>query len=287
MWKTRSRILFTAGAFISGFALTQMGMYAGQHIFGWKLDFNVFQICRSLLQSYGIGYMVDALSGLVFLTFGIAGVEVVRQCMATRAAFRRLRRMRDPLLTEAQGERYSELGTDRIWVIDYAKPAVFTMGLWKPRIVLSSALLSVLDKNEEEAVIYHEAYHMKHYDPLKTWLLQMCATLLFYLPVLRHITSLYKTAREILADNEAINRTGSPVGIGSALLKLLSMTPANARLVNSAACSSFAETSINYRISRILDPHKEPVIQLPWRSIMFSGYVLVMLTLMFELAFLV
>ncbi|WP_025683971.1 M56 family metallopeptidase [Paenibacillus maysiensis] len=284
MWKTRSKLLFTAGAFISGFALIQMGMYAGQHIFGWKLDFNVFQICRSLLQNYGIGYMVDALSGLVFLTFGIAGVEAIRQCMATRAAFRRLRRMRDSMLTEALVARYRDLGADRIWVISYAKPAAFTMGLWKPRIVLSSALLSVLDRNEEEAVVYHEAYHMKHYDPLKTWLLQMCATLLFYLPVLRHITKLYKTAREILADNEAINRTGSPMGIGSALLKLLSMTPANAHLVNSAACSSFAETSINYRISRILDPQQELVIQLPWRSIMFSGYVLVMLTLMFGLA---
>lgn len=284
MWKTRSKLLFTAGAFISGFALIQMGMYAGQHVFGWKLNFNVFQICRSLLQNYGIGYMVDALSGLVFLTFGIAGVEVIRQCMATRAAFRRLRRMRDSMLTEVLGTRYRDLGADRIWVISYAKPAAFTMGLWKPRIVLSSALLSVLDKHEEEAVVYHEAYHMKHYDPLKTWLLQMCATLLFYLPVLRHITKLYKTAREILADNEAINRTGSPMGIGSALLKLLSMTPANAHLVNSAACSSFAETSINYRISRILDPQQEPVIQLPWRSIMVSGYVLVMLTLMFGLA---
>ncbi|TKH45713.1 peptidase M56 [Paenibacillus terrae] len=284
MWKTRSKLLFTAGAFISGFALIQMGMYAGQHIFGWKLDFNVFQICRSLLQNYGIGYMVDALSGLVFLTFGIAGVEAIRQCMATRAAFRRLRRMRDLPLTEALGERYRELGADRIWVIDYAKPAAFTMGLWKPRIVLSSALLSLLDKHEEEAVLYHEAYHMKHYDPLKTWLLQMCATLLFYLPVLRHITNHYKIAREILADNEAIKRTGSPMGIGSALLKLLRMTPANAHLVNFAACSSFAETSINYRISRILDPQQEPVIRLPWRSIMLSSYVLVMLTLMFALA---
>ncbi|MBE0340097.1 M56 family peptidase [Paenibacillus sp. 28ISP30-2] len=284
MWKTRSKLLFTAGAFISGFALIQMGMYAGQHIFGWKLDFNVFQICRSLLQNYGIGYMVDALSGLVFLTFGIAGVEAIRQCMATRAAFRRLHRMRDSVLTEALGTRYRDLGADRIWVINYAKPAAFTMGLWKPRIVLSSALLSVLDKHEEEAVVYHEAYHMKHYDPLKTWLLQMCATLLFYLPVLRHITNHYKIAREILADNEAIKRTGSPMGIGSALLKLLRMTPANAHLVNSAACSSFAETSINYRISRILDPQQEPVIHLPWRSIMFSGYVLVMLTLMFGLA---
>ncbi|MGG1616145.1 M56 family metallopeptidase [Paenibacillus sp. NRS-1782] len=284
MWKTRSKLLFTAGAFISGFALIQMGMYAGQHIFGWKLDFNVFQICRSLLQNYGIGYMVDALSGLVFLTFGIAGIEAIRQCMATRAAFRRLRRMRDLPLTEALGERYRELGADRIWVIDYANPTAFTMGLWKPRIVLSSALLSLLDKYEEEAVIYHEAYHMKHYDPLKTWLLQMCATLLFYLPVLRHITNHYKIAREILADNEAIKRTGSPMGIGSALLKLLRMTPANAHLVNSAACSSFAETSINYRISRILDPQQEPVIQLPWRSIMLSSYVLVMLTLMFALA---
>lgn len=284
MWRTRSKLLFTAGVLISGFALTQMGMYAGQHLFGWKLNFNVFQICRSLLQNYGIGYMADALSGLVLLTFGIAVCEAVRQCMATRAAFRKLHRMRDLPLTEALGERYRELGADRIWVIEYARPAAFTMGLWKRRIVLSSALLSVLDKQEEEAVIYHEAYHMKHYDPLKTWLLQMCAILLFYLPVLRHITSLYKTAREILADNEAILRTGSPVGIGSALLKLLSMTPANACLIHSAARSSFAETSINYRISRILDPQQEQTIPMPWRSIMFSGYVLVMLTLMFALA---
>ncbi|MDP4096173.1 M56 family metallopeptidase [Paenibacillus sp. P96] len=284
MWKTRSKLLFTAGIGLSGVILLQMGMYGGHIAFGWDLNFNVFQICRQLLHAFGIDYLVDGLTWLVALTFAVAGWLAVRQCIATRKAFLRLDSMRNQQMTEQLGARYEKLGS-RIWVIDYDKPAAFTMGLLSPKIVLSSRLLSMLDREEEAAVVYHEAYHMLHYDPLKTWLLQMCSSLLFYVPVLRHILEHYKTAREILADNEAINRTGTPAGIGSALLKLLRNPSRGApNPLMTAVCSSFAETSINYRISRILDPHQALVPKLPRRPVMISLYVLSLLSILFALA---
>ncbi|MFB5674839.1 M56 family metallopeptidase [Paenibacillus terreus] len=284
MWKTRSKLLFTAGAGLSGIILLQMGMYGGHMAFGWDLNFNVFQICRQLLHAFGIDYVVDGLTWLVALTFVVAGWLAIRQCIATRRAFLRLQSMRNLQLTEELGERYGELG-DRIWVIDYDKPAAFTMGLLFPKIVLSSTLLAMLDQEEEAAVVYHEAYHMQHYDPLKTWLLQLCSSLLFYIPVLRHILEHYKTAREILADNEAIHRTGTPAGLGSALLKLLrNPSRGTPRPLMTAVCSSFAETSINYRISRILDPQQTLAPKLPWRPVMISLYVLSLLSLLFALA---
>ncbi|MFB5759985.1 M56 family metallopeptidase [Paenibacillus medicaginis] len=284
MWKTRSKLLFTAGAGLSGIILLQMGMYGGHMAFGWDLNFNVFQICRQLLHALGIDYVVDGLTWLVVLTFVVASWFAVRQCIATRRAFLQLESMRNLQLTEKLGARYGDLGS-RIWVIDYDKPAAFTMGLLFPKIVLSSTLLSMLDQEEEAAVVYHEAYHMRHYDPLKTWLLQLCSSLLFYVPVLRHILDHYKTAREILADNEAISRTGTPAGIGSALLKLLrNPSRGTSKPLMTAVCSSFAETSINYRISRILDPHRVLTPRLPWRPVMISLYVLSLLSLLFALA---
>ncbi|MDO7906438.1 M56 family metallopeptidase [Paenibacillus sp. JX-17] len=284
MWKNRSRLLFAAGVGISGLILLQMGMYTAHMLFGIDLSFNVFQICRYMLRSLGIEYVIYALDGLVLYTFGLLLIKGIRQILATRQAMARLSVMKNNMLSAKLNRRYAELG-NRIIVIDYEETYAFTIGMLNPHIVLSSGLLAMLDKQEEAAVVYHEAHHMRHYDPLKTWLISLVSSAIWYVPVLGHILKHYKTAREVLADNEAITRTGSPAGIGSALLKLLRNPPSRAFRA-STAYSSFAETSINYRISRILDPHKDPAIKLPLTSVMVSGHMILGLTLLFALALL-
>ncbi|MNW29029.1 heat shock protein HtpX [compost metagenome] len=284
MWKSRSRLLFAAGAGLSGLMMVQMFMYAGHTLLNWDLNFNVFQICRQLLESLHIGYLVDGLNLLVLLTFIVASIMTIRQIIAERAALRHLDSLEHSVWTKQLNATYATAGLGRIQVIEYDRPAAFTLGLLQPRIIVSTELLSMLDEEEQAAVIYHEAHHMRHYDPLKTWTLQLSAVLLFYIPVLRHILEHYKTAREILADNEAIHRTGSPAGLGSALLKLLKKPSTEVTPVTGAVHSFFAGPSINYRILRILHPDKDLPPRMPRKPVMISVQVLSVLTLLFAFA---
>ena len=95
------------------------------------------------------------------------------------------------------------------------------MGLFTPHIVLSTGLLSVLDENELEAVIYHEQSHVANKDPLKTFLLSTLASALWYIPFIKWSHKRFKVMREVLADQDAIVKNGTPAHIGSALLKMV------------------------------------------------------------------
>ena len=103
----------------------------------------------------------------------------------------------------------------------------------------------MLDAEEETAVVYHEVHHLWHRDPLKTTLLSVFAIMMPYIPVLKHTSKHYNIVREILADNEAIERTGNVAGIGSALLKLLRACPEPWGAKELTVQSSFADTSVN------------------------------------------
>jgi Zn-dependent protease with chaperone function len=68
------------------------------------------------------------------------------------------------------------------------------MGFLNPKIILSTGLFNLLDKNELEAAIYHELYHKKHRAPLKIFLLSLFAS------ILKWFHQKYKIIREVLAD---------------------------------------------------------------------------------------
>ncbi|MGQ3684463.1 MAG: M56 family metallopeptidase [Candidatus Loosdrechtia sp.] len=96
----------------------------------------------------------------------------------------------------------------------------FTSGIWKPRIYLSTGICSYLTSGELLAVILHETHHKKSWDPLKLFILQLFKTIHFFLPVNNHLINLYVSASEKAADDAAINISGEPLELASALVKL-------------------------------------------------------------------
>ncbi|WNC15972.1 M56 family metallopeptidase [Brevibacillus brevis] len=278
MWENRSRMLFLSGVALSALVLIQMGMYLFYTVMGWDLHFNVLQLCKTTIHSLGFswaGYLLDA---LVLYTFGWTVWMTVRQ-------IRLCRRFEEALLLnldERQTARINGVyraGKANVYVVNCREPLAFTVGLRRSRIVLSTGLLSLLDERELAAVIHHEAYHEKHADPLKVFFLSLLANVFWYLPVLKHIHSHYKVVRELLADRHAMEQTGGMADLGGALLKLLrKRQPAS---VLQAAHVSFADTAINYRIQRLLDPKLDLPLQLPTTSVFLSVCVIFLLSQLF------
>ncbi|MBN3524135.1 M56 family metallopeptidase [Paenibacillus apiarius] len=280
MWNNRSRLIFGSSVLIAAIVLCQMGMYAMQVLAGWELHFNLVEACSTLMQNYGLSTFVYALDALVFYTLFLMLFAAVRQTALSKNAYKRLKTYRHEWHTEAFNRTYNG-GRERIVVIECRSPIAFTMGLWKPRIVISTGLMELLDSNELEAVIYHEMYHLKHRDPLKTFAVSLFASIMWYLPILKWSRQKYKIAREVLADHYAISRLGTPAHLGSALFKMLKRGQAAPMPFSYV---SFADTSINYRIQQLVDPETDDSWKLPFTPAMISLQVLLALCAMFIVA---
>ncbi|QRG68668.1 M56 family metallopeptidase [Brevibacillus choshinensis] len=278
MWENRSRILFLSGLTLAALVYIQMGMYLFYTMMGWDLQFNFLQLCKTTIHSLGFssaGYLLDA---LVLYTFTWAVWMTIRQIRLCRRFETTLMQCLDERETARVNQRY-RIGKDDVIVVSSREPLAFTVGLLRRRIVLSTGLLSLLDEKELAAVIHHEAYHEEHADPLKVFLLSLLSTVFWYLPVLKHIHTNYKVVREVLADRHAMEQTGGMADLGRALLKLVKQR--QTMPVMQAAHVSFADTAINYRIQRLLDPKKEVPFQLPTISVFISVSVIILLSQLF------
>ncbi|NHN32452.1 M56 family metallopeptidase [Paenibacillus agricola] len=277
MWTNRSRIIFVSCLLIAGAILLQMGMYALHVFFDRELTFNLLQLCNNWLKSLGflpIGYF---LGGLVIYTFAMCIWLLSKQLYMSHLMYRKLMKAHQETCSE-EISRFGITGDNHIHIFSCPEPMAFTMGFLKPKVFLATGLLNLLDKQEIKAVIYHELQHKKSADPLKMFILSLCASVFWYIPLLKWMLHQYKIAREIVADQYAIDQMGSPVQLGSALLKLLKKGSGFSMPFTYA---SFADTSVNYRIKQILDPHTKISFKPPVRSTLVSLHILLAISVLY------
>src|SRR3990172_9174439 len=70
---------------------------------------------------------------------------------------------------------------------------VITIDWFLPKIVVSTKLIRELDKNQLEAVILHEYYHLKNLHPLLLIVGEILSSSLLLLPILRDLTGKMRT----------------------------------------------------------------------------------------------
>lgn len=279
MLENRSRLIFISCMLLSGALFVQMGLYLLHMVSGWNVKYNIIELCHSVVGHFGFQWMGYVLNILVFHAFVYSVWFCIRQLIHSNRFYRELLKKRDGALSLELNRQYAK-GKPTIIVIHAATPMAFAMGMVKPRIILSTGLIDLLDARELQAVIYHERFHQMHGDPLKTFMLSLTSSVMWYIPILKLFRHNYKIIREVLADRYAIRQQGGSVHLGSALLKLLQCnvsTPAPLSHV------SFADTSVNFRIRHILEPQTEIPLRWPFTTAIVSVQVLCILCAMFVL----
>jgi hypothetical protein len=146
-----------------------------------------------------------------------------------------------------------------------AKPLAMTVGLWRPRTLISPILRDALDDAALAAVREHEAAHVRHRDPRRVWLAQLVTDLQWPAPSARLRFSSWRAALELARDDEArsrgidggdlaagllaVARLGTAVGVEARLESLESEAPvpAGVGLATDIASQAFAQ-----RVSRLL-----------------------------------
>ncbi|MGG0658281.1 M56 family metallopeptidase [Rummeliibacillus pycnus] len=259
MEKRQSTSMLIVSLFISGTIFIQMALYAIAFFAGWDMKFNLVDVCHSALKAIGMSSLEYALDALVVYTLLFSLWKLGSQLFHTMNMKRKFQQYRESKLTMDLNAQY-RFKKESIMVISYPVPLAITMGFISPKIIISTGLMNLLNDDELDAVIYHEMYHKKNNDPLKIFLLSLCASSMSYIPILKWFNQKYRIIQEVLADNLAIEKQATSMHIGSALLKMLKAGKLDSMPFIYA---SFADTSVNYRIEYMLNPLKDSQIKIP------------------------
>lgn len=106
----------------------------------------------------------------------------------------------------------------RLRVVPGLPSPAFTIGWMRPLVYVDSRLESRLSADELEAVLAHEAAHVRRRDPLRFSALRFLACTLFWLTAVRRLVEDLADEAEVVADDAAIR--GRPLALASALLAL-------------------------------------------------------------------
>lgn len=173
--------------------------------------------CRTLfVPDVGVG-------GIAALILGAMAFAVLGRGAAS--AFRRLRASRRFVRSQRVIER-RRIASNKVSVLATQAPLAFCAGVLRPRIYVSRGTVAALTAEELDAVVAHEAHHVRVRDPLRILLVQVAADGLFFLPALRRLADRYTELAELAADRAAVRHSGGDSApLASALLSLEQSAP--------------------------------------------------------------
>ena len=144
----------------------------------------------------------------------------------------------------------------RIDVVAGDEPRCFCYGLVRPRVCVTTGLVDTLDAVELEAVLRHEAFHVRNRDPLRLLLGKALTSTFFFVPTLRDLFAHYRLHIEVAADRRAVREMGEPRSLAAALDKLL-----DAGVVEPAILPGVAHRgSLEMRIDNLLGEPVQPAL---------------------------
>lgn len=273
-WNRKSFSLMSLSVVIALIVWSQMGIYLAHLFFGVSVKVNFFKFCISLFNDHSLYYfaILFILNALITYTVITMIVKMVKQYDLSRRFKNKVALLRNQQMTDGLIEQFNGMKAP-IMVIDHVQALAFTMGLRKPCIVLSSGLITMLERQELEAVIEHETFHQQNHDSLKIFILQWISQALWFIPLTRWTYSNYKIISELRADEFAVQRMGSELGLGSALLKLIK----NGFTENAnPVLTRFVDGAVNYRLKQLIDPQVNIPVRLEMTSTVISVHVLLL-----------
>lgn len=209
---------------------------------------------------------------LAFLTVvgsgTLAGLRSLRsQLAATRKLGDNVQSRRLPApgaLAEAAGA--AGVSRRRVDVIDTEERFSFAYGLLFPRVALSRGLIEAATVEELRAVLEHERYHVRNFDPLKVLVARSVPAAFFYVPALRDLRLRYVAGRELAADRRAVKACGR-AALAGALYKVAA-GPAWATL--GAAAALGGEDLLDARVTQLEEGREPPITRVRRATLVLS-----------------
>lgn len=187
-------------------------------------------------------------TAVVAVVLGPLAWHGLRAVTATRAT-----ELRGPALAGARRQSLRDGGS--VWILPHPTPLAFASGVLRSRAVVTTGLLDLLDPVEREAVLEHEAAHIRLGHPRLLLLGAVVARAYGFLPPVRRAWAELRRHVEAAADDEAARR----VGTAPLLSALARVTLATASSATGWAGFGDAE-HLRYRIRRLQQPPHQPAV---------------------------
>lgn len=235
----------------------------------------VVTVClRTLTETVAHGADLGRLTVLLPVALGafLSAVEAVYSLYGNRrltGALAATQRAFPPRLARLAGRTAL---SGHVVFVESERPLAFTQALWHPRVWVSAGLLNLLDDEELEAVLWHEAHHRQAHDPLKVLFARCLQRGLFFVPVAKGLCDAYCVAKEVAADSHAVQAMGSALPLARALRKLLAAP--RSPVVQPGIADNPGVTEA--RLRALLNP-EQPVSWFTFRHLGFSlGWLLLL-----------
>lgn len=169
------------------------------------------------------GHAGQGLLALLIIAMAAPAVAVAASAVRRVRATRRWLRLLDVLEAPAWGQgawrRVEDSGlAGRAQLVDLPLVGSWAVGLWRPRVVLTTGLLKALTDDELAAVLDHEVHHLRRRDPLKALLAHALRDGVGWIPAVTASAATYALHCELAADNAALRRSPAAT-LRRALLK--------------------------------------------------------------------
>ncbi len=191
------------------------------------------------------------------ITLGATGLGVSRLLLMQRVMVRTSIPAGSDLQTrvDALAERLHAPRT-RVRLCAYNRPLALTAGVLRPTILLSTWMLTHLDRGELEGVLAHELEHAARRDYPLMWLATLLRDAFFYVPTSWTAYRLLQQEKELACDELAAETTHRPLALASALTKvwLHAGDQPETALLASVPHLVRAGEPIHERIERLLAP---------------------------------
>ncbi|ELK45996.1 M56 family metallopeptidase [Halobacillus sp. BAB-2008] len=274
------KFLFVLSFLLISAVIAQMSWYGFYVVTSHNLFLNIAKVCHNWLQAIDVSPLNALLQLLAISTIVLFLIQIGRQFRLHHRFHRRMEALRDePLTTEVR--ETTGFGNKNLIVVQSDEWMALTCGFLKPKIILSSEMVAGLEKDELRAVVYHEGYHQRYFDPLKKLLIQTLTAAFWYIPILKWVAEQYHVCKELAADQYSIDQMDNDLYLSAALLKLV--RNGQGKAAHSFAVS-FADTAVNYRIQQLVKPDEQVKVAVPLGSALLSFIIFLGMTGMFIIA---
>ncbi|MFE4711623.1 M56 family metallopeptidase [Paenibacillus sp. NPDC056722] len=200
--------------------------------------------------------------------------RITAQAYLSRKWNKRFGSMKHDKLTKTLNYKYRSLETEILVVQDEAFVAL-ALGLFKPKIIISTYVLERFSDKEVKAILLHEWHHCRNRDNVKLFLVTLLTEAFGYWPIMKPIFRYYETLTELLADRFVMTRMGTELHLAKVLLKLSKWGK-----IQPAVAVHFAASAMNYRMMQVLEPDQTVKVKIALlRPLLASISILLLLML--------
>lgn len=255
---------------VSGFVGAQMIIYLLHELFGFNPTWGILQYCMAALNEHTFLHSAvnNVLNVIIAYCFGMVLFVGCKQFLLERKWYKYVQANRHVPLSTQLNRKYKHLDQEII-VIEQNSMLAVTSGFIRPKIIISSEIISDFTEREVSAIILHEYCHCRNYDPLRMLIIKIMTDSFPFIPILKQFTHYINVWVELEADNFAVQYMKSPVDLASVLLKCSKMSR------KMAVGVGFADEAINYRLLRLIEPKQAIRVPImPFSPLVISSFTI-------------